>query len=76
MVDCYNFFREVCTNYFRYNPISLGGSGVVVQVDESCFSHKSKYHRGRIPASTLWVWGLVDTSVRPAIGYWLYGNCG
>ena len=69
MVDCYNFFREVCMNYFRSNPISLGGSGVVVEVDESCFSHKSKYHRGRIPASTLWVLSLVDTSVRPAIGY-------
>ena len=51
------------------NPIRLGGPGVIVQADESCFSHKPKHHRGRGPQKTQWVFGIVDTSTSPAIGY-------
>ena len=28
-----------------------------------------QYHRGRSPATESWVFGLVDTSQRPALGY-------
>ena len=54
---------------FAKNPIWLGGPVVIAQADESCFLHKPKYHRGRGPQKTQWVFGIVDTSHSPAIGY-------
>ena len=50
-------------------PIQLGGPGIIVQIDESLFRHKPKYHRGRPPRSEQWVFGMVDTSTSPATGY-------
>ena len=37
MIDFYNFFRGVCTRYFEQHPIQLGGPGVRIEVDDSCF---------------------------------------
>ena len=67
--DIFASFRMACSQYFKDFPVQLGGPGVVVQIDESCFSHKVKFHRGRGPSEPLWVFGIVDTSVSPAIGY-------
>ena len=69
MIDCYSFFREVCSRYLQANPVKLGGPGVVIQIDESCFSHKPKHHRGRGPHTPIWVFGILDTSTSPGIGY-------
>lgn len=49
--------------------MQLGGPGTVVHIDESCFSHKPKHHRGRGPHTPMWVFGMVDTSTSPATGY-------
>ena len=35
----------------------------------SLFNHKSKYNRGRQPQKELWVFGVADTSYKPAITY-------
>ena len=67
--ELFGLFRETCTRYFKENPVQLVGPGTVVQIDESSFSHKVKHHRGRAGAGTLWVFGMVDTSFSPAIGY-------
>lgn len=69
VIDVYSFFREICAQYLVREPIRLGGHGIVVQIDESCFSHKVKHHRGRGPQETVWVFGLVDLSNKPARGY-------
>lgn len=69
VVDIFNFFREICSKHFEKNPIKLGGTGRIVQIDESCFSHKPKYHRGRASEQPIWVFGLVDTSTVPCLGY-------
>ena len=39
--------EKFATVICKKNPIRLGGTGVIVQSDESCFSHKPKHHRGR-----------------------------
>ena len=52
----------------RDAPLMLGGPGVVVQIDESLFQHKHKYHQGRAPRNKVWVFGMCDTSQSPALG--------
>ena len=67
----------------------LGGQGVIVQVDESLFRHKPKitqkhvvnpililqHHSGRATTSEVWVFGIVDTSYQPALGYMEIVQC-
>ena len=44
--DIYQWLREVCSTKLLQLPITLGGPGVIVQIDESQFKHKPKviYH--------------------------------
>ncbi|XP_071152157.1 uncharacterized protein [Mytilus edulis] len=69
VIQMYQYLRDVCSTKLLNTPIELGGPGVVVQIDESLFNHKSKYNRGRRPKKELWVFGLADTSFKPAITY-------
>ena len=64
----FNLIREVCSQKLCSTLVQLGRPGVVVQIDESLFTHKPKYHYGRPARSEQWVIGLVDTSYRPARG--------
>ncbi len=42
-IDGYRWFRDVCsTRLLNDGQIKLGGPGVIVQIDESCFFHKPK----------------------------------
>ena len=71
-IDVFNFLREVCSQHLiALGDIQLGGPGAVVQIDESLFNHKPKYQRGRRPPAhrEQWVFGLVDCTTTPAVGY-------
>ena len=46
-----------------------GGPGVILQIDESLFCHKARYNRGRRASKEQWVFGIADTSHKPAITY-------
>ena len=41
-IDVYRWLREICSTKLLQTTITLGGPGVVVQVDESLFRHKPK----------------------------------
>src|SRR6187402_2665159 len=69
MILIYRSLRDICRKYFADNPIRLGGTGVICQIDESLFAYKPKYHRGRAPENEKWIFGIVDTSFTPARGY-------
>ena len=69
LVDFYNFLREVCSAALIRNPVQLGGPGRIVQIDESLFAHKPKYHRGRAPRNEIWVFGMADCTSNPALGF-------
>lgn len=69
VIQMYQYLRDVCTAKLVNTPIDLGGAGTVVEIDESLFNHKSKYNRGRRPQKEQWVFGLADTSHKPAITY-------
>ena len=42
-IDVYLWLREVCSSSLCNTTIKLGGPNVVVQIDESQFSHKPRY---------------------------------
>ena len=65
---CYSCIREICDIHLKNMRLVLGGPGAVIQLDESLFSKKAKYHRGRGGAQ-IWVFGILDTSQTPAVGY-------
>ena len=68
LVKIFKKMRYQCCKYMSENVPKLGGRNVICQVDESLFSHKQKYHRGR-SSEEIWVFGIVDTSFKPAKGY-------
>ena len=41
-IDVYQWLREVCSTKLMSQRIQLGGSGHIVQIDESLFRHKPK----------------------------------
>lgn len=51
------------------NPIQLGGTGIVCQMDETLLTYRSKYNRGHRAREQIWCFGIVDTSFVPAKGY-------
>ena len=56
----YQYLREMCsTALIESDDYTLGGDGVVVQIDESVVT-KRKYHVGRMVPQQ-WVFGLYDT---------------
>ena len=69
IVQLYQYMRDVCSTKLLNTPPDLGGPGVVVQIDESLFNHKSKYQRGRRPDKETWVFGIADTSTKLAVTY-------
>ena len=53
-------FRNLTSLHFQMQPIKLGGPGNIVEIDESAFSRKAKFHRGSaLHKKTLWVFGAV-----------------
>ena len=68
-IDVYGWLRHICCRKHVYTNIQLEGSNKIVQIDESLFRHKSKHHRGRATSREVWVFGMVDTSTQPALGY-------
>ena len=69
-IELYSMMTKTCRNYFLRNPIRMGGNGIICHVDESCFSHKRKAHRGRPSVPPIWVFRIVDTSVEPLLVTW------
>ena len=71
VVQMFQYLRDVCSTKLLHTPAQLGGPGTVVQIDESLFNHKPKYQRGRRAGAhkEQWVFGIADTSVKPAITY-------
>ena len=55
-----NYVREIYGEYFNLESPSIGGSGIIVQIDESQVC-KRKYHRGRVLVNqNVWVVGGID----------------
>jgi len=59
----YQIFRGICENYMlRKSKDQIGGKGIVVEIDESCFS-KRKFNVGRI-TKNVWVFGGIERETK------------
>ncbi|CAL4099480.1 unnamed protein product [Meganyctiphanes norvegica] len=68
--ECYSFFRDVCEQYFRENPVKLGGPGINIEIN--VFSLSDSRHprnRGTEKQPPIWVLAIVETNCIPSIGY-------
>lgn len=62
-------FRKICAWSLNQDPIILDGdiSGNVIEIDESLFNKKHKYHKRRGAQQQIWVFGAVERHTRKAI---------
>ncbi|PIO67662.1 hypothetical protein TELCIR_10579 [Teladorsagia circumcincta] len=57
MLTCWERrFRSICSRFYRRHPSIIGGTGAVVQVDETNVTRR-KYNRGRIVRRREWLFG-------------------
>ena len=47
-IDIYQYIRDVCSSKLLSAPITLGGPGIVVQIDESLFVHTQKVAENQV----------------------------
>ena len=59
--DWYSFCRDICIKKFETEPVQFDSNqvSVEVQVDESLFGKKQKYHKGKIYQRS-WFFGISD----------------
>lgn len=67
IVDWKNYLREVCAASLLKTPTVIGGKGLTVEIDESCFSRR-KYNRGRTYPQQ-WVFGGICRETKECFLY-------
>lgn len=73
MTDWGNYIRETISSYFLQNPLKLGANSPV-QIDESLFGGRCKYHRGdHSQHMQSWVFGMVEEETRLCV-FWTVDN--
>ena len=70
--NIYQWLREVCSTKLLQLPITLGGPGVIVQIDESQFKHKPKvihhqYISAPVPSSPILLFILKTVDIKHAL---------
>lgn len=67
VIEWYKQLRMVCKQALEDDPIDLGeNSSSIVEIDESLFGKKRKYHRGTGHQDT-WVFGMVEKGTRKVV---------
>ena len=66
-VDWKNFCRDICAEHLLANPVTIGGPGIIVEIDESLFCRR-KYNVGRAIAQQ-WVFGGLEVGTPARKGF-------
>ena len=53
--------REICSNYLVNHPVTLGGPGVVVQINETVMSKRKHSRDHFVPEN--WLFGSMRTGI-------------
>ena len=56
----YNYYRDIMSQCLLAQPIQLGGPNTVVEIDESKWGFKRKYHRSRVNPNHDWIFGMIQ----------------
>lgn len=56
----YKQFREVCSNYFRANPVVLGGPNIDVELDETFMTRKHAGRGRQVRRNKKWVFCMIE----------------
>lgn len=59
IIQWYNYFRDICTEWLRRNPVTFGNNATV-HIDECCLCTKRKYNKGAKRGQDRWLFGIVD----------------
>ncbi|CAL4231858.1 unnamed protein product, partial [Meganyctiphanes norvegica] len=66
----FRFFRDICEEYFKENPIKLGGPGISIEFNVFSLSDsRHPLNRGAEKQPPIWVLAIVDPNCIPSIGY-------
>lgn len=68
VIEWYDILRGICSSALLRNPVVLG-EGInadVIEIDESLFGKKRKYHRGT-GNQKFWVFGLTERNTRNSV---------
>ena len=66
-VDWKNFCRDVRTEYVLAHPVTLGGPGIIIEIDESLFCRR-KHTVGRVVLEQ-WVFGGIKVGTPARKGF-------
>ena len=68
VIDWFSFCRDICTEKLNNVDVVLGGDvdSNIIEIDESLFGKKRKYHRGTGRQDT-WIFGMVERGKRDII---------
>lgn len=71
VIDWYNMFRDVCSSALLKKPVILGEAKDgcdtnIVEIDESLFGKKRKFHRGT-GNQKYWVFGITERGTRNSV---------
>ena len=60
IIDWFSMLRDACSSGLLQNPVTLGSGHDtdIIEVDESLFGKKRKYHKGT-GNQKFWVFGMV-----------------
>jgi transposase-like protein len=66
VIEWYDKLRALTADFLKDDPIILGQSMEIIEIDESLYGEKRKYNRGTGRQDT-WVFGMVEKGTRKVI---------
>ena len=73
--DWFNLYRDIMSKIMVDIPLRLGGPGEIVEIDESLWAKKQKYHVGNVGRRAPWILGMIERSTGRVVLRLLDSRC-